>query len=75
MSKKNNNKRTYSIMDFAIPADHPVKIKKKKRKKRQLLRPCQRTEKAVEHETDGDTNCNWCTWNGPQRIGKRTGRV
>ena len=21
----------------------------------------------MEHECDGDTNCNWFTWNGPQR--------
>ena len=30
---------------------------------------------AVEHVDDGDTNCNWCTWNGLQRLGKRTGIV
>ena len=29
----------------------------------------------MEHEGDGDTNCNWCTWNNPQRIGKGTGRL
>ena len=29
----------------------------------------------MEHEGDGDTNCNWCTWNNPERIGKGTGRV
>ena len=27
----------------------------------------------MEHEGDGDTNCNWCTWNYPQRIDKETG--
>ena len=26
----------------------------------------------MEHESDGDTNCN-CTWNSYQRIGKGTG--
>ena len=31
--------------------------------------------KAVEHEDGGDTHCNWCTWNGPQRLGKGAGRV
>ena len=25
--------------------------------------------KAVEHESDGDINCNWCTWNGSERLG------
>ena len=23
----------------------------------------------MEHEGDGDTNCCWCTWIGPQRLG------
>ena len=26
---------------------------------KQILRPCQRTETAEQHEGDGDTNCNW----------------
>ena len=29
----------------------------------------------MEHEGDGDTNCSWCTWNDPQRIGKGTRRL
>ena len=29
----------------------------------------------MEHESDGDTNCNKCTWNNPQKIGKGTGRL
>ena len=24
----------------------------------------------MEHEGDGDTNCNWCTWNNPQVLVK-----
>ena len=28
----------------------------------------------MEHEGDGNTNCNWCTWNNPQRISKGSGR-
>ena len=27
----------------------------------------------MEHESNGDTICNWCTRNGPQRLGKGTG--
>ena len=27
----------------------------------------------MEHESDGDTNCNRCTWYGHRRIGKGTG--
>ena len=29
----------------------------------------------MEREGDGDTNCNWCTWNNPQRIDKGPGRL
>ena len=28
----------------------------------------------MEHESDGDANCNWCAQNNPQRVGKGTGR-
>ena len=28
-----------------------------------------RAEKAMEHEGNGDTNCSWCTWNGPKGLG------
>ena len=45
------------------------------RNERQLLRHCYRNKKAVEPEGDGDTNCNWCTWNGAQRLGKKFGRA
>ena len=27
----------------------------------------------MEHESDGDTNCNWCTRSSHQRIGNGTG--
>ena len=27
----------------------------------------------MEREGDGNTNCNWCTWNDPQRLGKEAG--
>ena len=38
----------------------------KKQKDRQILEPCQKTEKTVEHEGQGNTNCNGCAWNGSQ---------
>ena len=28
----------------------------------------------MKHEGDSDTNCNWCTQNHPQRIGKSIGK-
>ena len=44
---------------------------KGKRKDRQILRPWQTTKQAMEYESDSDTYCSWCTWNSPQRLGKR----
>ena len=32
------------------------------------------TEKVIEHEGDGNTDYNWCTWNNPQSFSKGTGR-
>ena len=29
----------------------------------------------MEHESDGDSNYNWCTWNDPHRLSKRAGEV
>ena len=28
-----------------------------------------------EHEGGGDTNSNWCTWNGHHGLGKETGGI
>ena len=36
-------------------------------KKRQVLRPCQRTEKVVEHVGDCETNCDWYICNSLHR--------
>ena len=54
-------------MDFAVPADHKVKPKENK-KKNKYLDLFLGTEKAVEHESDGDTNCNWSSWYSHQWI-------
>ena len=32
-------------------------------------------KRAVKHEGDGDTSCNWSTWKNPQRLGQEAGRV
>ena len=47
----------------------------RKQKEIQVVGPCQRTKKAVEHQGDGDTSCIWRAWNGTQRLGKGFGRV
>ena len=41
----------------------------------QVLRPSQRTEEFMEHESDSDTNYNWCTWNDSEKLGKGSRRV
>ena len=41
------------------------------KKETQVLTPWQRTKKAMEHERDSDTNCNWNARNDEQRLGKR----
>ena len=38
--------------------------KQRKWREKQVLEPYRTTGKAVEHEDDGDTTCNWCTWKG-----------
>ena len=45
-------------MDFAVPADHRVKLKEceKKDKYMDLIRELKKT---VENESDDYSNCNW----------------
>ena len=45
------------------------KWRKKKKKKEEMFGSCKRSEKAVKHEYDGDTNYCWCTRNSSQRLG------
>ena len=54
-------------MDFAILADHKVKLKESE-KRDKYLDLAREMKKTTEHESDGDTDCNWCTWLSHQRI-------
>ena len=65
-------RRTCQIVDFAVPADHRVKLKESK-KKDNYLDLTRELKKTVEHESDSYTNCNWCPWYSHQRIGTGTG--
>ena len=64
------------LWDFEIQADHlisarrlsGVKLKEGENRDKYL----DLVKKSIEPEGDGDTNCDWCTWNNPQRIGKGT---
>ena len=45
----------------------------KKQKDRKIRESFPRNKAAVEHESDGDTNCSRYGWNPPQRFRKETG--
>ena len=59
---------------WTLLSSGPQKENQRKRKEIQVLKACQRTKKVVAHESVGNTNCKWHTWNGPQRLEKRTRR-
>ena len=58
----NKNKRSCKIVDFAVPADHRIKLKEYK-KKDKYLNLARELKKIMEHAGDNYTNCNWCVWN------------
>ena len=55
----------------------PISARENKRKRndKQIIAFCQRVEKALEHEGDSDTNCNWCTRNSFKRLRKKAERT
>ena len=58
------------------PTDHRVKIKENEKRDKYLDLARELKKKSMEHESDSDTNCSWCTWNNPRRSGKKkSGRV
>ena len=70
-SNNQQKKRTYRIVDFAIQADHRVKLKECEMK--DIAPTLPGIEKTVEHESGDYTNCSWCCWYCHQRISTRTG--
>ena len=46
----------------------------RRRKGKEVLRPCWKTKKAVKHKDDRDS-CNWHACNGPLRSKKGVGRA
>ena len=69
--KKKKKKRTCRIVKLAVPADHWVKLNESEKEDKNLDL-ARELETKVEHESDNYTNCNWCSWHRPQKIGKRT---
>ena len=63
--KKKEKKRNYTIVAFAVPADHRIKLKESE-KKDKYLDLDRELKKTMEHEGDNYTNCNWCFWLSPQ---------
>ena len=57
--KKMNKKGTYRLVDFAISANHWVKIKENE-KRDKYLDLALRIKKAMENEGESDTPWNWC---------------
>ena len=55
-------------MDFAVPADHWVKLKESENRDK-YLDLARELKKTLEHKRDSDTNCNW---RAHQRIGTVT---
>ena len=64
--KKKKKDGTCRIVDFAVPADHSVKLKEGE--KRGKYRDLTRELKSMEHEGDGDTTGSWCLRYSYQRI-------
>ena len=60
------------IVDFAVAADHRVKIKESEKRDKYSDLARKLKKKTVEHEGDDDTNCNWRARNNPQRLCKGT---
>ena len=56
-NKKRKKKRICRIVDFAALAVHRVKLKESEKTDKYL--DFVRELKTMEHESDGDTNCNW----------------
>ena len=74
IKKTKQKKKTCDIMGVSLSADPTVKINESE-KRDKYLDLAREPEKTVEHEGGGDTNFNWRTWNGPQRLFQVDGSV
>ena len=71
IGKKKKRKEHWHHVNFAASMDYKVKIKEREKinKYKDLARELK--QKFLEHAGDSDTNYSWCTWNSPQRTGKK----
>ena len=65
----NKKKRICKIVDFAVLADHRIKLKECE-KKDKYLDLARELKKTMEHDGDNYTNCDWCFWHSNKRITK-----
>ena len=72
--KKKEKKENLPNSGLYCPV-RPQSENQRKRKKRQVLRPCHRTKKAGEQKSNGDTDCKWRTWNNPWMFYEEVRRV
>ena len=68
----NRKKKIYKIINFAVLADHRIKLKECE-KKDTYLDLARELKKTMEHAGGNYTNNNWCVWNSSKRITKGTG--
>ena len=61
-----------NLLDFDVPLVLQSE-NERDRKDKEIFGSCPRTKKSVKHE--GDTIYKWSTWNGPQKLGKKTRRI
>ena len=61
--RKKKEKKIIKIVDFAVPADHRIKLKECE-KGDKYLDLARELKKNMEHEGDNYTNYDWCLWHG-----------
>ena len=55
------------MVDFAIPADHRMKIKEIKKRDKYIDLVWEVKKHTLEQESYSDSYCNWCTRYNPQK--------
>ena len=58
---QNKKERLCKIVDFAVPADHRIKLKERE-KKDTYFDLDRELKKTVQHGGDNYTNCDWYFW-------------
>ena len=61
--------------DFEMKTDYLISHGKSERKEQYVSRPCKKTEKTMERQSNDDTSCSYFTRYSHQRIGKGSGGI